>query len=295
MEEKKTDTDTRTRTCAVILNKILKGDLSPEVAGIFKEKIKRTACSVTTDISELSFIVRSEMLALAAYGLRDQPMWTDIGRILPKDAQRCHDSVNDDGKIPVSPLNVPSIETGKNDFNELFSQNHLQSLHTQYLSGSGRSRSKKASHPVWEKLQDDRFESLPKAPQGLTNTINTAIRQYSVNLRNRWSGRRFNKALDRLVSLILRVHLAPVREARYHAFFTRKTTAEKEEQEIDPERPSRDAIRQQLHRLTKDINTFQEKAASAMNDDMCAKWQRRATNAYQKRKNTLRDSGGKSS
>lgn len=84
MEEKKTDTDTRTRTCAVILNKILKGDLSPEVAGIFKEKIKRTACSVTTDISELSFIVRSEMLALAAYGLRDQPMWTDIGRILPK-------------------------------------------------------------------------------------------------------------------------------------------------------------------------------------------------------------------
>jgi len=58
-------------------------------------------------------------------------------------------------------------------------------------------------------------DDLPQTAAGLSSTLNEYIRQYSTAVGNLWQGNIYYKSLDYLTRVLLRLHLAPVREAAF--------------------------------------------------------------------------------
>ncbi|KAF9167971.1 hypothetical protein DFQ26_002196 [Actinomortierella ambigua] len=97
----------------------------------------------------------------------------------------------------------------------LLSQGHLQRLHSAKLSSFNRLQSEDNPHFKALSFAIGAPNSLQKSEKGLSTTIITHIRQFSTAVNNLWSGPIYNKALDYLLRILLRLHLAPNREAKY--------------------------------------------------------------------------------
>ena len=117
---------------------------------------------------------------------------------------------------------IDKEKAGRDDMVSILSQAHLQSLHSRFLSGhrdKDWSR-ENAKHPTWSKIEIKIRETsdannLPMSPAGLSFTINDYIRQYATAIANMWTGSIYHKSLDYLLRILLRLHLAPKREARF--------------------------------------------------------------------------------
>ena len=111
-------------------------------------------------------------------------------------------------------------KTGNDDLVGILSQNHLQFLHSQFLGIRRKKAEEKLQHPMWSKVnelicRDSNIDYLPQSPPGLAFTINEYMRQYSTAIGNMWQGNIYHKSLDHLTRILLRLHLAPAREAAF--------------------------------------------------------------------------------
>ena len=73
---------------------------------------------------------------------------------------------------------------------------------------------------MWSKVnelirRDSDVADLPQSPPGLAFTINEYMRQYHTAIGNMWQGNIYHKSLDHLTRILLRLHLAPAREAAF--------------------------------------------------------------------------------
>lgn len=138
----------------------------------------------------------------------------------------------------------------QDDLAHLFSQDHIQFLHSQFLnprrelnnaegSSKGHTGSEEAGslargkHKLWSKAAEvvrktSSTADIPASPQGMTTTINEHIRLLSTAVGNIWTGSIFKKCLDYLLRILLRLHLAPDRESKYWS--RTHVTAQKQEQ-----------------------------------------------------------------
>jgi hypothetical protein len=111
------------------------------------------------------------------------------------------------------------------DITHFLSRQHLQHMYSTFMGPRGINPSTKDKRPVWEHTIaaiNDTENQPPETPDGLSWTISEAIGELATNINNLWSGSIYNKSLDYLLRILLRIHLAPKREEKYKEQSRRK-------------------------------------------------------------------------
>ncbi|KAG0256593.1 hypothetical protein DFQ27_005639 [Actinomortierella ambigua] len=228
------DKKDKIRTCTVTLKSIMRQEHLLPRSGQdgrtnFDEVVKllETAQKNMTNVeTELSVLAQMATIMIASgEGLHGcSSVILDLEKLLPSDYQldpaAAHE-VKVNGDIDKLQRQIEAYRESKTgsgkDIHHLLSRFHLQSLHKEKLSGTKHSRSKAEKNPHVKALSKaiGTPRCLKKSPQRVSSTINTHIRQYSTAVSNMWRGSLYNKALGYLLRILLRLHLAPAREARY--------------------------------------------------------------------------------
>ena len=96
----------------------------------------------------------------------------------------------------------------------------LLAAHTRCFLGPQGADHKSTAHPLWDQaikmLEDTSVApSLSTPVEGYSRTISEHLQQLSTAESNMWSGAIYPKSLDYLIRILLRLHLAPKREASY--------------------------------------------------------------------------------
>lgn len=261
------------RTCTTKIHKLLRDDLPNELAEKFFETIDDIAVKITDRISDLSFVIRATMLKYASSG-HDK---FNINCIIPNHAVRDTAMVDDDGYINVS---VPTFTRDTEDYEKLFRQEHIQFMHQQYF---GRNKTNAAEqHPLWEALNVDCFNTLSKAPTGISQTINSAVQDLAKNIENMMKGSMFEKALEYVTRILLRLLLAPRREASYKQMVRRLAARREERKKQVNGRSIRNMQRKLLYEEKKYYNKCEERILNAIDEDEYQKWQTRRYGSQQR-------------
>ncbi|KAF9574644.1 hypothetical protein EC968_005874 [Mortierella alpina] len=224
------------RTCTIPLKSVLRPELVPQMDIIVDELEKKQAL-ITDDIADLAVLAHKAVLRIAAGDAFDgtaADSALDIMDLLPSEFKpRCEMST----KINVAaiPEGLQSlIELGLDkktddkavlDAAGLLSQDFLQFLHTRFMGSRGTSAETKAKHPVWEMIAsaiEDESDADLRKLTGLTATVTEAIREFATAINNLWEGSIYKKLLDYLLRVLLRLHLAPVREQKTRDLRKRK-------------------------------------------------------------------------
>lgn len=75
-----------------------------------------------------------------------------------------------------------------------------------------------SKHPTWDAIADIvtsySATKAPITPPGISHIITEHIRQLATAVQNLWHGNIYDKSLDYLLRILLRLHLAPQRERR---------------------------------------------------------------------------------
>ncbi|KAI8379131.1 uncharacterized protein BYT42DRAFT_314535 [Radiomyces spectabilis] len=187
------------------------------------ETLDKTAILLTDDIGELNAIVRGTMLR---YVSSTTTTGYPLASLIPAAAIRDSRFLNHENCLPVDP--PQEFEDDNEDYTRIFSQEHIQYIHQQYLGSSRTSSAEK--HPVWKKLHVDGFSDDPKMPRSLSQTTG-AVQVFARNTMKMWSGAIVNKAAEYVVRILLRLILAPTREAVHQSMI--KKMSEKKEQATD--------------------------------------------------------------
>ncbi|KAK3828311.1 MAG: hypothetical protein J3Q66DRAFT_306632 [Benniella sp.] len=214
------------KTCTMTLKQILRPDMEQHHEEITKTILKRQE-EITNLADELSVLAHQTTLLIASGKLHcigeqaDGPVF-DISTLLPANFELPPEF---NPIIQVSPL-PPNLQAtiaaeakaGKGDLLGLLSQNHLQYIYARCLAHD-RSKCTSRNHPLWSQgidllVRSGATSNVPRTPEGLSQTIYAHIRELSTNFKVLWEGSIFTKSLDYLLRIILRLHLAPLRETK---------------------------------------------------------------------------------
>ncbi|KAF9093787.1 hypothetical protein BGX27_001569, partial [Mortierella sp. AM989] len=242
------------RTCTATLKQILRPELGQD-DGIYKEMVKIAdghQADITNMIDEVSVLTQKATVLIASgelynwspdhQNLGNKPF--DVTSLLPHGFE-LRSEVN--AKVNVAPLPLdlqerivsvldPDEEQSQGviptdadkDIAFLLTQPHLQHLHTQFLgvqlTSTGQeattSTTKTSGHKLWDNIVDlirlySNTNTVRPSPAGLCNTVLVHIREYATNVSSLWEGNIYQKALEYLLRILLRLHLAPVREKKF--------------------------------------------------------------------------------
>ena len=216
------------------------------------QAIIHAAEATTTVVSNVAALTRATMGSIihhkvivsdGAITLHKERTGFDLSAILPSGFQVRNKVAAPEGSILVAPPNhdIPALveqthaaHTAGRDLQLLFTNPHLQFIQSHHLGTKADSVS--TDHPFWQRLVQPNCD-LPCAPDGLNHTLQAAIKEYSVNLNIMWDKSSiFKKSLEYLIRVLLRLHLAPEREARHMAIIqaaTEDTKKAKKERKAD--------------------------------------------------------------
>ncbi|KAI8875530.1 hypothetical protein K501DRAFT_280286, partial [Backusella circina FSU 941] len=138
----------------------------------------------------------------------------------PKDFQ-----MEKDMPIP-SPLTSHTVledpdDAPKADFSRLFTQEHLQNIHSSYFGPKGISEKTLREHPLHRAIlrlipKDGTF---PLKTQAEPAVMLSALGTYRANIKTMWKGTGiFTKSLNNLLTVLLKVHLAPKKHKNFQEF-----------------------------------------------------------------------------
>jgi hypothetical protein len=117
----------------------------------------------------------------------------------------------------------------KDEILRVFSKEHIQKLYSAFLGTSSKSADDMddmdpevetiSDHPLWKGIEEAiRKNSTTDRPEtkavGLSRTMLECMTQLATNMTELWNGTIYNKSLDGLLRILLRIHLAPQREER---------------------------------------------------------------------------------
>lgn len=126
--------------------------------------------------------------------------------------------------LPPQPQTVSSGsrqgQKRKSEIDTLLSQDHLEHIYSHHLGSKRQDDNHDPKHPLWGVADDilrsmSDTKSIADSPDGISATVNACLRELASNIDNLWSSTIFEKALDYLLRILLRLHLAPERERRY--------------------------------------------------------------------------------
>ncbi|KAF9091813.1 hypothetical protein BGX27_001959, partial [Mortierella sp. AM989] len=239
------------RTCAVSVS--LASILRPELAEhkkMIESLLNKSQMTVTAVIQELALLLEMTILTIVTGDVYGDSFGTissnelDITTLLPSGFP-IPQGVSPTMKLSTLPSmlqftidsNASKPRVEKTDLDMLLSQDFLQALYA-YFIGPRDSDKNKQRHPLWTQI----FESIKAHSNihdhpitkeelaGLSSTIIDLISQYTTAVSNIFSGSSFDKSIEWTVRVLLRQHLAPIRE--HHKKTQVRTKAESKEKMV---------------------------------------------------------------
>ncbi|KAI8391563.1 uncharacterized protein BYT42DRAFT_610776 [Radiomyces spectabilis] len=268
LQKAKKENELQLRTCSLKLQKLFRSDLPTEMVDHFMETLDKTAILLTDDIGELSAIVRATMLR---YVSSTTTTGYPLASLIPAAAIRDSRFLNHENCLPVDP--PQEFEDDNEDYTKLFTQEHIQYIHQQYLGSSQTSSAEK--HPVWKELHVDGFGDAPKMPRGLSHTTGSAVQIFARNTMKMWSGAIVNKAAEYVVRILLRLILAPTREAVHQSMIKKMSEKKKEQATNRALRSNRDVQRNILYFEKKYYHQCENHLTRCRDEEEYQKWQTR--------------------
>ncbi|KAG0190541.1 hypothetical protein DFQ28_001937, partial [Apophysomyces sp. BC1034] len=201
IEEEIKEVIDRIRACSVSLSFIIREDLDEDTKRISLNTVSITAEHATNCIEDFGTVVYATMLKYAAIPLTLDPVSkTTVPEqehehaifhalnIISKELIRDLQALGPDFTIPVTslPSNIAEYlkalpKKNNDDFMNLFSEAHLQFLHSSYF---GRQTYKAEKRPFWSALHHTVLANQPKPPAGLSTVMHIQLKQYATNLKN---------------------------------------------------------------------------------------------------------------
>ncbi|KAF9963832.1 hypothetical protein BGZ65_010474 [Modicella reniformis] len=251
--------DENVRTCTVTLKQILRPDLMEHYKNLTTIAEQRQT-AITNSIDELAVLTQKTLLVMASGALykdcshsqelqKPEYFSFDIKTLLPP-SFNFRAEINQFVEVASLPPQLQGyLESGMNkprsqdDLAHFLSQDHLQFLHSQFLSSrqrhnnvEGPSEGEKGQeetetrsiaggkHSIWTEAAEIVKRPLctadiPTSPEGMSTTINEHIRLLSTAVGNLWSGSVYKKFLDYLrilLRILLRLNRHPCVMQRGH-------------------------------------------------------------------------------
>ncbi|KAF9570598.1 hypothetical protein EC968_001673 [Mortierella alpina] len=224
------------RTCPATLKQILRTDILPEYDNLVS--ITRQRQLAMTDIlTEVSVVIQKAILLLASGRLNGEiglpePITTtfDIRRALPPDFV-FRAKIDPLVKVAELPdLLQGALERGHRekksgplwDLTKILSPQCISYLYAAFFGASGSYAGSK--HPLWDKIIELISElskvsslSLSSSPAGLSHTITEHLTLLATAIGNLWDGSVYDRCMDYTFRILLRLRLAPEREAKNKA------------------------------------------------------------------------------
>ncbi|KAG1536768.1 hypothetical protein G6F51_010777 [Rhizopus arrhizus] len=210
------------RTCTASINKLIREDLDPSIKGLIMKKLQRAMIGSTDYILYFSSLIQMMMICLKTnqFFLDGDVINTrkvngfNITSIVPSEFH------TDSPKYTITPLamDVRDSPAFDADFSQLFQEQHLSLISTKYFDNRGSQDQTLNAHPIQTALfklmdvEDIKKETFPveNVPSG---RMSLALQIYMTNFKNMWAGKTMiNRLLDKLLVILLRLHLAPKRE-----------------------------------------------------------------------------------
>ncbi|CEP17646.1 hypothetical protein [Parasitella parasitica] len=213
------------RACTVSFKSLLRKDVRPDIAQSFLRAVNSAIHDVTDYIMDFQFIVFVSMLSI----ISSQIVVADtiaveynscegfqIQRILLSWFPSKSDTT-----VSAMPFSSSAFEFASfcNYLKELFQGKHINYIHT-LLFGQRKS---KIDHPLFRVLNASNEHSVSsitqKAPKPANELMQITLDLSKTNLKNMWPNNKlFIKTLNKLLEILLRIHLAPKRERQYKEF-----------------------------------------------------------------------------
>lgn len=204
----------------------------------------------------------------------DHVIRLNIYDILPRDVVRNGELLADGKYVPVSTLpdKITAIAE-KNDFFQLFTQEHLRRTFTRDISAVECSTSDD-EHSLWRELRVDVPFEINKLP-GLSVTCNGAVQNIATNGKNIWTGNIFDYSLKRLLLLYLQVTFAANREKRYKELQVKKSKEAEARKEEQRRTLGPGAKWQRRRKERRQVEKCRARVASSSDPEEKIKWQER--------------------
>ena len=291
-QESSTPATTNLRTCTASLNKILRELPTVADQDHFKQKLDHAAREATNYVADLASYTRAVMLDTVQQGFTiivddddsvqvkkgsNVSSLPNIDDFLPLATQRNLDFIPRNHIISIAPPPKEHTEKLKgHDLTKMFQFNHIQYLHTKYLTSKNKKGKK-----TWDELSPS-INRTVQLTKGYYYTRQQALCTFSTNLANIWSGNIFGRCLDRLLLVYLRVHLAPEREGAHMELVSKlsKDAKERKAKQVKKRSGTRQILRRETRYLTK---CLKRESQDQISDSDRENWQRRAQSCHRRR------------
>jgi hypothetical protein len=223
---------TETRTITTTLSAILHNDLSHPMRKTVLEKLDDYLRRISDFISDYSLVIRSLMLSLGGMefvqsntGVTIQSCQRfKVGDLFP--AQFYTSVPNHYTAAPIPP-ELLSSQQFHQELKELFQDQHLGFVHSTFFGRRGAKKETTDKHPIQNLMHINilpYLSHLTHSHNELPSVLKTnALDKYKVNMANMWTGRtQMNKLLNKLIEVLLKVHLAPTRECKYREYIAKR-------------------------------------------------------------------------
>ncbi|CAO3607904.1 unnamed protein product [Mucor hiemalis] len=272
-----TETEESYRTCTSSFEKLLRNDLQTDVRSIILNRLNDAVFQTTDYVFHFSSLVQLMIICL-----KDSQFYINQGSISTRKVNGFNMTTiipnqfhTDSSATTIEPLaidvsNSPAFDA---DFNSLFQDQHLTFIHTEYFGIRGVSEQTMRAHPVQssllrllesEEIKKDTFAEV-NAPSTLKQI---ALQSYITNFKNMWSDKiMINKLLDKVLIVLLRLHLAPTRESRRREMMNSHLEKDKEEK-----RPTKNYSRNILRLEMKKLKRYEKKLSNASTNIEKERW-----------------------
>jgi hypothetical protein len=200
------------RCCIAPLTKILRVDLSDYLRNHFLKVVDENIKAATDYYLDVATAVMCTCISLKTFLADEHSKDTILQNVIPSKFlnSNCTDrpSIVDFRKLD---------EKSTIEYNTLFSFSHLQFICSSNFGVRGLRSESSNLHPLWQDLQNHMLENSTanfeanKLPSIVKQNV---FQQFATNMANMWAKNRvFNKSIDHLLLVLLRLHLRPKKEA----------------------------------------------------------------------------------
>ncbi|CAO3628001.1 unnamed protein product [Mucor hiemalis] len=226
-------------TCTVRFDSILRQDLRQVIVEIFNNKVKAVIPLISEFIIEFQFVV---LLTMSLFRNHAFVLENNQARLLAhqgfetKSVFPSNFSMQTNVQYSSSPLPRGSTEFDLQARN-LFTNTHMGLLLSEFYSSRGITPASKNKYPVILSLINAVKASVNQRAVYNKNALSrhcyvSALTTYQTNLSNMWADKKMIKIhLDKLLLILLRIHLAPERERKHQKYIKACKDNSKKKQE----------------------------------------------------------------
>lgn len=212
--------ETAYQTISVSLKKIMRKDLPEEIEAIARRKIQTSLEQASNYVAQYLLAVNSTLIAFKNTAFSPSLKKSDgfnILQLLPVEFIQKYDIKPLLSSLPL-PKNMPDAYKGEMEV--LFTEQHLALIHS-HVFGSGAKKNNLKKHPVEEFLMNDLVNDSYSTLK--SEEMQAARTRIITNIKNMWrSNGIFKKLLDRLLQVLLEIHLAGNRVGEYRSYIENK-------------------------------------------------------------------------